>query len=106
MSATRAVPLARRARLRAGAIGLAAAILAGGLVAPRGGVRAADAPPTATPTLALSDRPPPGCCCFSAGAPRASRRCSDGLHEDKCRAAGSLFPKLTTTWTPGKCPSP
>jgi hypothetical protein len=97
-----------RAPARRGALGLAVALLVGGLAAPPGMVRAGDAAPaaTATPALALSDRPPLGCCCIFAGASPAPHDCSFGLHEDRCRSVGRLFPQRTTTWAPGRCPSP
>jgi hypothetical protein len=80
------------------------ALLVAGGVPPRS-VRAADAPPapTAFPSLKLSDKPPPGCCCIAVGSPKAGD-CSFGVQEDKCLTAGTLFPERRTTWTAGRCP--
>lgn len=59
--------------------------------------------PSASPGLALSDKPPSGCCCIRH-AETGKGGCSSGLQEDKCRTAGAVFPKSKTVWVAGPCP--
>lgn len=73
-------------------------------VLPRTSHAAGEPAPTPSAGLALSDKPPPGCCCFADPSSRAPAACSYGLHEDKCRIAGKNFANRVTTWSAGKCP--
>lgn len=69
---------------------------------------AADASPSSepvpTPTLALSTKPPLGCCCIADAADARRRHCSDSLSEAKCQVAARVLPGRVGTWTVGRCP--
>lgn len=69
---------------------------------------AADAPaaaPAPTTTLALSDKPPSGCCCISTNDGSNKKGCTYGLSEDACRSAAKAVATWSASWTPGKCPA-
>lgn len=101
----------RRARtpvLRAGASArapyLGAVALALGLaLAPRAAA-GAEAPAPAVSPLVPRSGSPAGCCCITDTATGKPPGCTEDLHEDKCRAAGSVVPTWRATFTPGKCP--
>jgi hypothetical protein len=61
--------------------------------------------PTATPGLALSTKPLPGCCCYPIAGRPGEWGCDWGLQEKKCRDVGT-FLELPSRWTPGRCPEP
>ncbi|MBY0276223.1 hypothetical protein K2Z84_12830 [Candidatus Binatia bacterium] len=67
---------------------------------------APDAPsaaPAPAPSLALSDKPPLGCCCIATNEPGSKAGCTYGLSEDACRTAGKAVATWSSSWTPGKC---
>lgn len=61
--------------------------------------------PSPLPTLALSDKPGPGCCCIRTG-PGKAPACSDGLQEGPCKSAARAVAGWSATWTEGKCKQP
>jgi hypothetical protein len=71
--------------------------------------RAADTPTTApapAPSLVVSDKSPPGCCCISTNEPGKKPGCTYGLSEATCAKAGKAVSTWSSTWTAGKCPTP
>lgn len=71
--------------------------------------RAADTPTTApapAPSLAISDKAAPGCCCISTNEPGKTPGCTYGLSEATCAKAGKAVSTWSSTWTAGKCPTP
>lgn len=96
----------RNERLRLAPLGAAMVLLLAAVALADDAPTPAASSPSA-PSLAVSDKAPPGCCCITPDAAAGAKPgCTYGLSEDKCRIAGHVAPKWASTWAPGKCPAP